>query len=143
MAQRPCRAGASEPDIRSLNTGSPSNRGMQVHTCVPLPSIREATWQFPVMARSRVALLIGAGFLYAGRLACPSALLDKSNRSGVRHFQQPAAQLVRSRQLKSCRGRDRLAHAQADAAEAVHDFEGILVGSVVAGKYGNAVAKRR
>src|ERR1700688_2349974 len=131
MAQRPCRAGASEPDIRSLNTGSPSNRGMQVHTCVPLPSIREATWQFPVMARSRVAMLIGAAISHVG----------PALGSSVRHFQQPAAQLVRTRQPEFCGGRRLLADPQADAAEAVDDLEGILIGRVVAGKYRNAGAK--
>src|SRR5579863_5786250 len=111
MAQRPWRVGASEPAIRSLNTGSPSKRGMQVHTWLPLASINEATWQLPVIPRSRVAVLMAA------------------RSSGCRHFQQPAAQLVGSGEAKFRGGGDRVAHAQADATQAVHDFERILIGS--------------
>src|SRR5580704_17980250 len=133
MAQRPCRSGATEPAIRSLNTGSPSKRGMQVHTCVPLASISDATWQFPVIARSRFGPLAGAGFTGAGFVGVGS---------GIRHFQQPAAQLVGARQAEFGRGGGLIADPQADAAESVHYLEGVLIGGVVTGEYRNAIPKR-
>src|ERR1700722_6402763 len=125
MAQRPCRSGASEPAIRSLNTGSPSKRGMQVQTWVPLASISEATWQLPVIPRSRVAVLTAV------------------RASGCRHVQQPGAQLVGSGEPEFRRGGDVVADPQADAAEAVHDFERVFIGGVVASEYRDAVTKRR
>src|SRR6202034_4953017 len=85
------------------------------------------------MARSRLALIMRRGYSRTR----PRVL------SSFRHLQQPAAQFIRVRQSEPGCGRRLLAHAHADAAEPVHDLEGILVGAVVAGEYGGAVAKWR
>src|SRR6185312_14605168 len=63
--------------------------------------------------------------------------------SARRDLLQPAAQLIRIRQLAGRRRMHRLPDAHADAAETIDDLEGVFVTDVVTGKNRRAAPKRR